>query len=240
MGTGWSDPGPDIIPAGLLADDLDRLLTRAGIPPPYLIQATSVGGLTAELFARRHPDRVVGLVFADAATSGLVERLLPEVTWTRTQAACLVRLAARVGLLRLIDPFDFRRNGTPDEARAVALMYRVEPMNTLCGILRGAATTAAEFRAAPPLARDVPLTVLSAETDEGLLPRGLKAGGILPVRERQEIHRAMSRQSSRGRWEMVPGSAHIIGTSQPHALVAAVLEMLKEIRGPAALPAGSS
>ena len=64
-------------------------------------------------------------------------------------------------------------------------MYRVEPVNTLCGLVRGSA-------------------------------------------------------SSHGRWLIVPGSSHLIGNSQPHALAVAVLEMLKDLRVPAAMPAGSS
>ena len=242
MGTGWSDPGPAVISAGVLADDLDHLLSRAGIPPPYVLVPSSIGGLAVELFARRHPERVSGLVFLDAATSGAVARLQPEITWMRVQAVCLAPLAARAGLLRLIDPFDLRRGGGEGASRAVARMYRVEPMNTICGMVRGALKTVEEFEAAPPFPQDVPLTVLSAETNDGLLPRRLPFGaGALPsVRERHEIHQAMARLSSRGRWQVVPGSSHLIGNSQPHAVAVAVLEMLKDIRGAAARPAGAS
>jgi pimeloyl-ACP methyl ester carboxylesterase len=239
MGTGWSDPGPATISVGILADDLDRLLTQAGIPAPYVLVPSSIGGLTVELFARRHPERVAGLVYADGATSGALQRVMPELTWLRRQAACLAPLAARTGLLRLADPFDLRRSGSPDAARAVALMYRVEPVSTLCGLVRGSAATVAEFRAAPPLSDLIPLTVLSAETNAGLQLPGF---GPLPVsvRERYDMHESFSRQSSHGRWLIVPGSSHLIGNSQPHALAVAVLEMLKDLRVPAAMPAGSS
>lgn len=238
MGTGWSDPGPAVISAGVLADDLDHLLSRAGIPPPYILVPSSIGGLTVELFARRRPDRVAGLAFLDAATSDVVARLQPEISWMRIQAVCLLPLAARSGLLRLIDPFDLRRSGGDGASRAVARMYRVEPMNTICGMARGASGTVAEFQAAPPFPPDVPLTVLSAETNEGLLPRGLPTGFLPSVRERHEIHQAMARRSSRGRWQVVPGSSHLIGNSQPHEVAAAVLDLLKKSRG--AQPAGSS
>ncbi len=73
VGMGWSDPGPTPISAGLLADDLHSLLDRAGIGPPYVLVPASVGGLTAELFARRYPDSVAGLVFVDAGHSGALE-----------------------------------------------------------------------------------------------------------------------------------------------------------------------
>ena len=114
VGTGWSDPGPATISAGVLTDDLERLLDRAGIPSPYLLVPSSIGGLTAELFVRRHPDRVMGAVFLDTATSDLLERALPRINWPTTQGACLGTLAARLGVLRLFDPFDFRQTGSAE------------------------------------------------------------------------------------------------------------------------------
>jgi pimeloyl-ACP methyl ester carboxylesterase len=234
MGTGWSDPGPGVISVGTLTDDLEHLLDRAGIAPPYILVPSSIGGLTAELFARRHPDRVAGMVFLDAATSDLVERSLPYVDWLSREAACLGKLAARLGVLRIVDPFDLRQHGTPDEARAVALMYRVEPMATMCGLVRGAASSLEQFRAAPPLKADMPLTMLSAETT-GFIP-----SRILRREDKYALHEAMARRSSRGQWRLVPGSTHMIGSNHPDVVVAAVLEILEQSRGRAAQPAGAS
>lgn len=234
MGTGWSDPGPSVITAAALAGDLDRLLTRANIEPPYLLVASSIGGLTAEMYARTHRERVAGLVFLDAATSSLLDKRLPEVTWMRTQMACLVPVAARLGILRLVDPFDFRRDGHV-EARAVALMYRPEPMATLCGLVRGAPATAAEFRTAPALALDLPLVVLSAASNDQLLPPGLAFGRLLNVADRYAAdrlasHEALARQSTRGRWQVVPGSTHLIATSHPEVVSGTVVEMISALR----------
>ena len=225
MGTGWSDPGPATISVGMLADDLERLLDRAGIPPPYLFVPSSVGGLTAELFLRRHPDRVIGAIFLDTATSDLVQRTLPYINWATRQAACLGKVAARLGVLRLVDPFDFRRTGSADEARAIALMYRVEPMATLCGLVRGAAMTAGEFRAAPAIPASMPLVVMSAESS-GSVP-----SWVLPLQEKYRFHQAFARRSSRGRWQLVPGGFHIIANNRPEVVVDAVLAMLAASRG---------
>jgi pimeloyl-ACP methyl ester carboxylesterase len=234
MGTGWSDPGPATISAGMLTDDLERLLDRAGIPPPYLLVPSSIGGLTAEMFARRHPDRVVGAIFLDTATSDLLARSLPKINWATTQAACLVKVAARLGVLRLVDPFDFRRTGSADEARAVALMYRVEPMATLCGLVRGAAISAAEFRAAAAIPASMPLVVMSAESS-GSVP-----SWVLPLQEKYRLHQTFARRSSRGRWQLVPGGFHIIASNRPEVVVDAVLAMLAASRGGTLRPAGPS
>jgi hypothetical protein len=96
------------------------------------------------------------MVFLDAANSVALERAAPLVTRTITVEACMATVAARLGVLRLIDPFALRREPTDAAARAVSRLYRVEPMATLCGIVRGIQTTLAKFRAAPPLGADVP------------------------------------------------------------------------------------
>jgi pimeloyl-ACP methyl ester carboxylesterase len=242
MGTGWSDPGPDIISVGLLADDLQSLLDRAALPPPYILVPASIGGLTVEMFARRHPDEVAGLVFVDAAESEVVERWAPSIHLVQTEVACLGKVAARLGILRALDPFHFRQKSNGAAARAMAVMYRAEPMATLCGVVRGAATSRQEFRDAPPLNADVPLVVLSHDRPEGLLPprlepllavapQSLASRAAALTSEWYPMQQRLARRSTRGRWRIVPGSDHLIGNSQPHAVASVVLEMLAQIRG---------
>jgi pimeloyl-ACP methyl ester carboxylesterase len=230
MGTGWSDAGPATISIGALADDLDRLLDRAVASPPYIVEAASIGGVVAELYARRHPERVAGLVFVDAGHSAVLEAIASRVTATVTAEACLLPLAARLGLLRAIDPLGLRRAPAGDDA--MWRIYRVEPMTTFCGIVRSRATTLQEFREAPPLRADVPLTVLTAESTEGLIPFGFtdQANGL--ARDWRGLQQQLSRRSSRGTWRMVAGSDHLIGNSQPHAVAAAVLELLDQLGAP--------
>jgi pimeloyl-ACP methyl ester carboxylesterase len=231
-GMGWSDPGSPVLSAGDLAADLDRLLARAGIQPPVIVVASSIGGLTAELFARRHPDEVAGLVMLDAANSVLLDRL--EATYSSaakraaTMAACLPKIAARFGLLRIGDPMHLRAQRAN---QSIALLYRPEPMDTTCAMVRGARRTLDEFHAAPPLPPDLPLDVLSAETTEGLSPLG---GTSIPAglaSMRVPTQQAFAARSSRGLWRLVPGSSHLIATSQPDAVSRAVSEMLASLRG---------
>src|SRR5947208_10102924 len=49
MGMGWSDAGPRDISAGVLADDLERLIDRASLRAPFIFVPASIGGLTVEL-----------------------------------------------------------------------------------------------------------------------------------------------------------------------------------------------
>ena len=66
-GFGWSDAGPLPRTAGAIAQELHKLLIRAGEPSPYVLVGHSFGGLVMRLFAARHPELVGGLVLVDPA-----------------------------------------------------------------------------------------------------------------------------------------------------------------------------
>ena len=66
-GTAWShDAGPQ---HGLsrAADDLDRLLTTSGERPPYVLVGHSWGGWLITVYARRHLQKVAGIVLVDSS-----------------------------------------------------------------------------------------------------------------------------------------------------------------------------
>ncbi|MBN8552466.1 MAG: alpha/beta fold hydrolase [Caulobacterales bacterium] len=60
-----------------VVETLRSLLKTAELTPPYLLVAHSFGGLHANLFARRHPDEVLGLVLIEPTTPEDVTALKP-------------------------------------------------------------------------------------------------------------------------------------------------------------------
>src|SRR5262245_428400 len=216
-GVGWSDPAPYAISIGTIADDLARLQDRAHLEGPFIIVTASIGGVVTEMFARRHPDRVAGLVYLDAATSDIIPIAESQFDLTTGKAACLATAAAgRIGLVRLIDPWDLRASDSEAAARSASLMYRAQPWNSLCAMVRGVEATKREFAQAPPLRSDLPLVVLSAETSAGALPLGLASKTREEVRPLvREMHRRFAQRSSRGSWRIVPDSGHLIASDKP-------------------------
>jgi pimeloyl-ACP methyl ester carboxylesterase len=238
LGVGWSDPGPREISAGLLAEDLRRLLDAVQIREPIVIVASSIGGLTAEMVARRYPGSVAGLVFLDAANSEAIARRLNEghLPLLVNLACAAARSTGSVGLVRLLDPWDLRHERTEQAARSAALMYGAQPWVMLCAMVRAWRTTLREFEAAPPLRRELPVTALSAESREALMPPALARrfgvpGGVVPGL--RETHQHLALGSARGTWKVVPGSDHLIASSQPQAVVDAVLEMIFRLKAEA-------
>lgn len=60
-GTAWSDSGPLYDSIEQIMDDLNLLLRKAGIEPPYVLAGASLGCLYARAYQRRFPERVAGL-----------------------------------------------------------------------------------------------------------------------------------------------------------------------------------
>ncbi|MER7824062.1 alpha/beta hydrolase [Streptomyces sp. NPDC096097] len=67
-----------------MADDLDKLLTSARLPGPYVLVGHSFGGMITRLYAQRHPGKTAGLVFVDAFGTDI--RALFGMRWAAYRA----------------------------------------------------------------------------------------------------------------------------------------------------------
>jgi pimeloyl-ACP methyl ester carboxylesterase len=65
-GLGNSLPMPGVHDASAEIADLQRLLTAAHVPPPYVLVGHSYGGLLVRLFAHAHARETAGVVLVDA------------------------------------------------------------------------------------------------------------------------------------------------------------------------------
>ena len=65
-GYGGSDPVSTPRDGLHIIDELRSLLKSNGLSPPYVLVGHSLGGLYMQLFARRYPEEVIGLVLVDS------------------------------------------------------------------------------------------------------------------------------------------------------------------------------
>jgi pimeloyl-ACP methyl ester carboxylesterase len=100
-GIGVSEAIPGVHDAGDEIRDLERLLDRGRIEPPYVLVGHSYGGLLARLFARAHPDQTGGVVLVDAA--GRDDWRRGFAAWPKTVAPKLRRAWAENPLLGGVD-----------------------------------------------------------------------------------------------------------------------------------------
>lgn len=240
MGIGWSDPGPARITVGMLADNLRALTEDVPIDSPFIMVASSIGGLPAELFARQYPTRVGGLVLLDAATSEMFPHVLPMIDASRVGMACpAFRAAGRIGLLRLLDPFGVRSSPRSDPL-SNAVMYRGQPWSTLCAMIRALPETRQQFESVAALDRSIPVTALSAESTRNLAPPGFDRWTGPAKAALDQGLRTISERSREGAWHVVAGSDHLIAESAPGAVIGAVLDMIRRDRSRSAQAASVS
>lgn len=64
-GYGWSDRSPHPRTSQQIVAELDTLLTKAGIEPPYILVGNSFGSYNMRLYAHQFPEKVVGMVLTD-------------------------------------------------------------------------------------------------------------------------------------------------------------------------------
>jgi len=55
------------VTAGGVAAALHALLNKAGVAPPFILVGHSLGGLYVQMFARRYPNEVAGVILIDSA-----------------------------------------------------------------------------------------------------------------------------------------------------------------------------
>lgn len=229
-GMGWSDPGRGVPTVEALMEDLRTLLRRAEIPPPYLLVGGSAGGLIIELFARRYPEEVAGLVMIDALDEEVLGRL-PNASAYLMRRIALARLGARFGLLRYLDPFELKKSPGAEGNLRAALTYRAAPWAAARAFLQALKTSAAQLHAAPPLKGDLPLIVLThGRTGDLLGPHAdwKLLHAVEPIW--QERQAALARRSSRGKQIVAEKSGHRIIAQQPELVIRAVRDALSLIR----------
>jgi pimeloyl-ACP methyl ester carboxylesterase len=248
-GFGWSEAGPLPRTAGRIADELQDLLRRAPVGPPYVLVGHSFGGLVMRLFAARHREDVAGLVLIEPAipeewaTPGDEQRLLIA----RGARLCdYGAVAAKGGLARAVSMLVGL--GALGPARAlVALISRGTLRREDEGIL-------APIWKLPPEARRV-LThawtqpkffaalgsqirticdsasevLRRAPADYEDLPLVVISAATASAR-RLESDARLARMSTRGRHVLVENSGHWIPLDAPHVVVETIVALVDELR----------
>ena len=159
-------------------------------------------------------------------------------TLLKIRAVCAaLDVTGRIGLIRMFDPFAFRRESSAGAERSAALMYGAQPWRVVCAVVRGARKSLEEFARERTLRSDVPLVALSAERPDGFIPPGaLLSSGAEQALLTELPHALLSTSqhlaqgSTRGSWRLVHGSGHLIAGDRPAAVVDAVLEMFRQVR----------
>lgn len=247
-GFGWSDPPRGPVTALSETNDLHTLLRRAHVPTPVILVGHSIGGFYATVYADRFGSDVAGLVLVDPGFATQInektaaQRKL-DMDNSRVGEARLLNCAAlakqgRMSLDNERGCIEFPKANTPDELAYYANMvthpfwYEAEvdqSQNYFFGADGGPSVDQLQEQAVQRSFGDMPLIALTHSIGERetwwddaawqAFEENWKAG-----------HERLAARSAIGKAIVVPGAEHYIQLSRPDAVIAAIGEVITDVR----------
>jgi len=207
-GLGESPPSDGIVTMERIADDAAGLLDHLGISKA-VVCGLSMGGYAALAFARRHADRLGGLVLSDTRASADT----PEARAARAELGQRIRtggakVAADAMLDKLLGPTSRERR--PELTRQLRGLIEENPPAGICDALAGIAARDDSTRFLREIA--VPTLVVVGEEDV-----------LTPPSEAEALRDGIPGAEL----AVVPGAGHVANLENPEAWNAAVRGFLE-------------
>jgi pimeloyl-ACP methyl ester carboxylesterase len=238
-GYGWSDHSPKPRTSQVIAQELDTLLTNAGIAPPYLLVGDSFGSYNMRLYAHLFPEKVAGLILTDGLhESGMLQMSLPLQLlkavfvagfWMAVLGSSLgiIRLARLLGLFELFKP-ELRPFAKLGVDRAKYSFCRAKHWWTMSQELINLNESGRQVSAAKNLG-DLPIVSIKASSFFKPAIWTL----LIPLKQANELrdrmHGQLTQLSTRTQTVNAPNSGHFVWVDEPHILLDAVRTVLNQI-----------
>ena len=231
-GYGASDPGPLPRDTSRIVADLKAALDGANISGPYVLVGHSMAGYNVRLFASTFRSDVAGMVLLDPSIDGNLAPLRAasegfkrvEAEMDAMAGKCI--RAAAAGEMKPGNPV-FAECGSPPSDSPMASAAMAQAVLS---------EQESSDRATDELSRrethygQVPIVVLTAGAQYG-------PTSPYPPEERPALwrvwsqgHAAIAAKSERGVHRVVEGAPHVLQMARPEAVIAAVEEVLAQVR----------
>lgn len=177
---------------------------------PIVLGGLSMGGYVAMSFARRHPERLAGLIFADTRSE-------PDDAAGKINRDRMIALVREFGPAKVYDAMIPKLVSEETQSRrpdVIAELKRIARRQTSAGMIGGLKALRDRPDATPGMSGiAVPTLVLVGERD-----------GITPPAEAEGLARAIPGSQ----FAVIPGAGHLSNLENPEAFNAAVAEFLKK------------
>lgn len=234
-GVMWSEPRTEKFEADGEARDLHALLLAAAERGPFVMVGHSLGGPYIMNFTRLYPQEVAGLVFVDASHPEQIERMNQAVGKKMDTGVGLFKVASALswtGIPRLINSYTENKTVPPQAKLAEDAYFS----SSLAAALQELQSLGATLATAGQLRQlgDRPIVVLTAT--KPLPSAALKALKMTDEQGQQiktvwtALHDDEASWSHHSRHELVPDATHYIQFDRPDVVIAAVREVVADVR----------
>jgi pimeloyl-ACP methyl ester carboxylesterase len=240
-GFGWSDAPNEPRTSSNIANELDRLLTRAEVPGPYVLVGHDFGTLDLRVFTARHRQQVAGMVFVDsvhpdihhrppfnvAAQSTITNVYYRAIPWTVPLGVPRILGWCRNNFTFPNQPKEWARLVPEASAQYCRLQSWRAEMAQVTDEDGSLATTTGLFG-------DMPLVLLSHDPQVNDFGGFFSPADLIKAeRTWSEMQEELKPLSSRSKRIVAKGSPHWIQIHRPELVAAAVQELVNDARGTA-------
>ena len=252
-GFGWSDAPNEPRTSSNIANELDRLLTRAPVPGPYVLVGHDFGTLDLRVFTTRHRQEVAGMVFVDSVHPDMHNRPPFNAIAQSTLSKAFYRImpwTVLVGVPRILGwcraNFVFRNQpkewaelapeATAQYCRLQSLRAEQAQWTDMVAFAKKDGSLAA---IAGPFG-DMPLIVLSHDPQVNDFGGFFSPANLVKAEQSwMEMQDELCGLSSRSQRIVAKGSEHWIQIHRPQLVAATVREVVDDARGITPFQAGS-
>ncbi|MBP0021404.1 MAG: alpha/beta hydrolase [Cyanobacteria bacterium SBLK] len=240
-GYGWSEMSFSRRCSGEIVEELNQLLEKAAIEPPYILVGHSFGSYNARLYAARYPEKVAGLIL----TEGLHEKAMLEMSWKLRglqifflSGFVMSVFGSLLGLVRILGAMAFfemlkkelRQFPAETLKKVKRSFYRPQHWLTMGREMWNLDISARQVKEAGKIG-NIPLIDIKSQT---FLKRSLGTFLFsLPAadRLRDEIHAELLQLSPNSQQMFASKSDHFVWVDEPEIIIAAVREILARLEG---------
>ncbi|EAZ90212.1 alpha/beta fold hydrolase [Crocosphaera chwakensis] len=235
-GYGWSDSSPKKRCSQEIVRELDQLLEKAKISPPYILVGDSFGSYNVRLYAHYFPEKVSSIILTDGLhekgmlnlplsvkllklffLSGFLMSILGAILG-------LIRILGNLGIFELIKP-QLRKFSIESRRMVKRSFYRPQHWVTMAREIWNLETSATQVQKANNLG-DIPLISIKSKTffEPSLF------SFLLPIKNtnhvREIIHEELFKLSSNSRQILADNSSHFVWIDQPEIIVNVIRELV--------------
>ena len=239
-GYGWSDPSPQPRTSDRMVAELDDLLARAKVEPPYILVGNSLGSYNVRLYAHRFPEKVAGLVLTDGLHETGMQAMPLQLQAMKLiflsgfimsvagSVLGVVRLLGNVGGFEILKP-ELRRFRARALAPVKRSFFRPQHWLTMSRELSGLNASSKQLESANAFGA-LPIALVKASAFFQDSPWS----AFLPTRAANQLwckmHAKLSELSPDCTQIHASDSGHFVWIDRPDALLEAIEIIVKRVR----------